>query len=399
MRRRLPILALLAAVAALGFVTAGCGAGGSATAASDAPPGSVPTVAQPGAVAAFNHPAKITQIYQRDAPGVALVTAHITQTVQNPFGFPSTERGISEGSGVVLDKQGHIVTNNHVVGDAQTVVVSLSKGQAVQAKVVGTDSDTDLAVLKVDPSKLHLHPLPLGDSDRVQVGEPVVAIGNPFDLQRTITAGIVSAKARQIQAPNNHPIFNVLQTDAAINPGNSGGPLINLDGQVIGINSQIATAGSSGGGGASGGESGNIGIGFAIPSATVKRVVSQLITQGHVTRAYLGVALTRVTPGIAKLLGLHATHGALIEQVVKGGPAQKAGLRGGDQQLGTGFIVGGDLIVSFAGQNVNGPDDIIRNLARHKPGDSVQVTYMRNGSKHTTTVKLGTAPRQAAGSR
>src|SRR5512139_449391 len=204
----------------------------------------------------------VHDIYQRDAQGVAFIRSEIVQRTQSPFDlFPQQQRSVATGSGFLIDNEGHILTNAHVVQGAQRVNVQLGDGAEQRAQVVGSDPSTDVALLKVDNTE-GAQPLPLGDSSKVQVGDPVVAIGNPFGLDRTVTSGIVSALQRQIQAPNGFSIDNVIQTDAAINPGNSGGPLINAAGEVIGINSQIETGGS--------GSDGNVGIGFAIPINTAK---------------------------------------------------------------------------------------------------------------------------------
>ena len=256
-------------------------------------------------------------IYTRDAPGVAFVTSTIVQKSEsalNLFGGGETEKqGEATGSGIVIDSNGTILTNYHVVENAIKVTVSFEKGKAVEAKVVGKDPSNDLAVLRISTDGITLHPLTLGDSSTAQVGDPVLAIGNPFDLERTLTTGVVSALQRQITAPNGFTIDNVLQTDAPINPGNSGGPLLNAAGQVIGINSQIETGGSG---------DGSVGIGFAVPINTAKNEIAQLEKGGTVRGAYLG--LTSLTiDGSLSALNLPVQQGALVQSVQKGTAAQK----------------------------------------------------------------------------
>src|SRR5215218_3092444 len=220
-------------------------------------------------------------IYRQAAPGVVFVRARSVQETPSPFEiFPRQQENLSTGSGFVLDDEGHILTNAHVVASSLDVRVSFSDHRTVAARVVGKDPDTDLAVLAVDPKEVKLHPLTLGDSRAVRVGDPTVAIGNPFGLERTLTTGVVSALQRRITAPSGFAIEDVIQTDAAINPGNSGGPLLDAAGRVIGVNSQIATGEGS---------SGNVGIGFAVPAATVTRVLPALESAGRVRRPFLGI--------------------------------------------------------------------------------------------------------------
>src|SRR5947209_1480860 len=328
----------------------------------------------------------ITQIYKQVSPGVAFIQAKITQQTSNPFGLPDQQQGLATGSGFVLDKRGYILTNAHVVDGASNVQVSFLNGQPVPATIVGKDVSSDLAVLKVDPSKVKLVPLTLGDSSKVQVGDPSIAIGNPFGYDDTVTAGIVSALQRHIQAPNNFSIDNVIQTDAAINPGNSGGPLLNANGQVIGINSQIATNGQS---------SGNTGIGFAVPINLAKTIVPTLISKGSVQHAYIGITTAGVDGQIAKDLKLPVAKGALVQDVVGGGPADKAGIRSGNQQTADGITAGGDLIVAVDGKPINTPDDIATAIAADKPGQTIQITFYRGSSKKTVSVTLGNRPQSA----
>jgi S1-C subfamily serine protease len=330
----------------------------------------------------------VEQIYNRDSPGVAFVQAKITQQVSSPFGFPSEQQGVSTGSGFVIDKKGDIITNSHVVNGASQITVRFGNSGDIKATLVGKDVSTDLALLHVDPSAAKLHPLQLGDSSKVRVGDAAIAIGNPFGFDRTVTSGIVSALQRQIDAPNNFTINNVIQTDAAINPGNSGGPLINADGQVIGINSQIATGGNG---------NGNVGIGFAIPINTVKAAIPQLEKNGKVLHAYLGVSTAQISKQDAQDLNLPTDKGALVQQVVPGGPAAKAGLRAGNTQTSAGLVIGGDLIVKVDGKQIKSPDDVVAAVSAHKPGDKVQVQFYRDGKLKTVTVTLGNRPANANG--
>jgi S1-C subfamily serine protease len=327
---------------------------------------------------------RIHAIYQQESPGVAFVQARVVEQQTSPFGIPQRQQGIATGSGIVLDEDGHILTNAHVVENASDIKVHFKSGDFVPARVVGRDVGDDLALLEVNPSKTKLTPLPLGDSSRAEVGEPVVAIGNPLGLADTITAGIVSAKQRFIKAPNGFTIDNVIQTDAAVNPGNSGGPLIDYDGKVIGINSQIATAPQGGG-------NGFIGIAFAIPINTAKQVIPQLEQNGRVETAYLGVSTLPVTPTMATQFGLGVRRGALIVAVAPGSPAAKVGLRGGGGSGGA-ITGGGDVIVRVGNRPVNTPDDLASAIRDRRPGQQVQLQCVRGGRRHSVTVRLAARP-------
>jgi S1-C subfamily serine protease len=247
--------------------------------------------------------------------------------------------------------------------------------------VKGVDDDADIAVLKINPEGRNLTVLPLGDSSKLNVGDPVVAIGNPFGLQRTVTTGIVSALQRQVDAPSGFPISDVIQTDASINPGNSGGPLLNAKGEVIGINSQIAT----------GGGQGSVGIGFAVPIDQAKRELPKLRAGQEIKRAYLGVVMSDVTDQIAKQLDLPVKEGALVQTVTNGSPASKAGLHAGSSSGR-----GADVIVSIDGKSVTSADDVVQAVSEKQPGDSVEIEYYRGNDKRTVTVKLGERPEQVA---
>jgi S1-C subfamily serine protease len=336
----------------------------------------------------------VSQIYKADSDGVAFIQAQEKPRQQSPFNLfgGSSGGGTATGSGFVIDTAGHVLTNNHVVANAQSIQVKLgSSNTTYDAKVEGTDPATDLALLKIDAPSSDLHPLTLGDSGNAQVGDPVVAIGNPFGLDQTATTGIVSALQRQIQAPNGFSISNVIQTDASINPGNSGGPLINASGQVIGITSQIET----------GGGNGSVGIGFAIPSNTARQVVTQLEQNGKVQHAFLGISGTTITPQVADALNLPVKSGVLVEQAVKGGPAEKAGIRGGNTAAtvaGSNLSLGGDIITSVQGHRIGSMDQIVNIVNGAKPGDTLDITFRRGAVTKTVTVTLSDRPSSASAS-
>jgi S1-C subfamily serine protease len=330
----------------------------------------------------------VNQIYERDAEGVAFVRAQIRQTAQSPFNLlPQEQQSTASGSGFLIDDDGHLLTNAHVVEGANRVEVQLGEDEESQsAEVIGTDPSSDIAVLKIDDTK-GAEPLPFGDSSKTEVGDPVVAIGNPFGLDRTVTSGIVSALQRQIQAPNGFSISDVIQTDAAINPGNSGGPLLDASGSVVGINSQIASQ-----------SGGSEGVGFAVPIATVKEVAEQLIDGGSVRRAYLGVTGGDITSEVAGALNLPVDDGAMIEQVLDGGPADQAGIKGATGEAtigGQSFPVGGDIITKVDGKEVAGMDEVIAAVDDHKPGDELTLTIHRGDDQREVTVTLGDRPSQA----
>jgi S1-C subfamily serine protease len=325
----------------------------------------------------------VHDIYQRDAQGVAFISSQIVQQTQSVFGLPQQQQSTATGSGFLIDNDGHILTNAHVVQGAKRVDVQLGDGDTQQAQIVGVDPSTDIALLKVDNTE-GANPLALGDSTKVQVGDPVVAIGNPFGLDRTVTTGIVSALQRQIQAPNGFSISDVIQTDAAINPGNSGGPLIDGAGQVIGINSQIESQ-----------SGGNEGVGFAVPIKTAADVVSQLENGGEVHRAYLGISGGDISPSIAEALNLPVQQGVLVEQVLNGGPADDAGIKGATGQATIGgqtVPIGGDIITKVDGKQISGMDDVISAVNEHKPGDELTLTVWRDGKQQDVTVTLGDRP-------
>ena len=332
----------------------------------------------------------INAIYRASAPGVVHIetTTRVQQPVDpffgNPFGTAQTQRAL--GSGFVIDKAGHIVTNYHVVRGANAIQVSFSNNERFKAKLVGVDPSTDIAVLKVGVKSRALKALPLGDSDRVRVGDEVIAIGNPFGLDRSVTAGIVSAVQRRIEAPNQLSISHVIQTDAALNHGNSGGPLLNAQGEVIGVNAQIETGGVS---------EGNVGIGFAIPINTVRDVVAELIKHGKVEHAFLGIEGKTLTPPIARLFHLPVSSGVLVATVRGGSGAAQAGLKGATSQVtvaGESWPAGGDVIVKVDSQPVPTVERLIDLIATKQPGDKIDVEILRGANRQTSTVTLGRQP-------
>jgi S1-C subfamily serine protease len=288
-----------------------------------------------------------------------------------------------QGSGFIIDRDGHVLTNYHVIADARQVEVTLHNRKKYRATVVGTDRSHDLAVIQIKAPDLN--PMVLGDSRNLQVGQKVYAIGNPFGLSGTLTSGIVSS-IRSVQEPDGMTIDEAIQTDAAINPGNSGGPLLNSHGEVIGINTMIASSVGQ-----------NAGIGFAIPINTAKAVLNDLLTLGRVRRPALGVVTLPISPDIAGDLGLASDYGLLIIRVVAGGAAERAGLKGGTERayLGnTPIMVGGDLIVAIDGQDVQDQQELSRIMNNHRAGDSVKITIYRGKRRMDVEVTLGEARQQ-----
>ena len=325
----------------------------------------------------------LVALYQQLSPGVVSI-----QVISN--------LGSGQGSGFVIDQQGHIVTNYHVVEGAQTVEVDFSTGIKVYAEVIGTDLDSDLAVLKVNVETSQLVPLPLGDSDSASVGQTVVAIGNPYGLSGSMTVGIISARGRILDSMRQSTdglyftAGDLIQTDAAINPGNSGGPLINLNGEVIGVNRAIQTEGTT-----ITGEVTNSGIGFAISSNIVRRVVPSLIEKGSYEYPYLGLSsLSGLSLSLQEVLGLAQPNGAYVTSITPGGPADKAGLKAGTQATSVqGFFAGGDLIISVDGRQVNEFNDMLSYMILNKvPGDTMKVTVLRNTEQLDLVITLGRRP-------
>jgi len=280
-------------------------------------------------------------------------------------GFPRKFKTHSLGSGFIIDPKGYILTNNHVIKGATEIKVKLHDGSTYKAKLVGADPKTDIALLKIDPKGRSLPCAKLGDSDKVQIGEWVIAVGNPFGLSYTVTAGIISAKGRVI---GEGPYDNFLQTDASINPGNSGGPLIDMEGKVIGINTAIVAQGQ--------------GIGFAIPINMAKEILPQLKAHGKVIRGWLGVYVQRLTPELAKSFGIKRTEGAVVTQVIGDSPAEKAGIKEGD------------IIVEFNGKKIKDPRELAHLVAMFPPGKVALVKVIRNGKEKTIKVKIGTMPEE-----
>ena len=313
----------------------------------------------------------IAQMYEQEGAGVVRV-----------------EHSGGLGSGFVIDKQGHILSNAHVVDGAEgPISVSFSNNEKVEAKVIGVDNATDVALLKVDVPASSLTVMALGSSSDLQVGAPVVAIGNPFGQDRTVTSGIISAMAREIQAPNGFTIDGAIQTDAAINHGNSGGPLLDMKGRVIGINSQIDTGGTG---------NGNVGIGFAIPINLVKEVTAQLMNGGKAQHAWLGVQLTNVDPTLASQVKIGSDYGAMIAGVSKGSPADKAGLKGATGEVTIGgqtYAIGGEVVIAANGKKIENVDDLQAAVRAGKPGEKLELTVKTSdGQTKKITVTLGDQP-------
>ncbi len=384
--------ALVAAAALGGGIAVGAVAllgglddSGSTTVVTEAAPTTATTEAAP-APSNDDDALTINEIYERAAPGVVQITS-VTRTADTSTGgVPS---GL--GSGFVVDKAGHIITNYHVVEGADRLTVGFSNRDTVDAEILGIDPSTDLALLEVETSSSALTPLTLGDSGKVEVGDRVVAIGNPFGLDRTATAGIVSAVQRFITAPNQFTIDHVIQTDAPINQGNSGGPLLNERGEVIGVNTQIKTGDYP---------TGNVGIGFAVPSKTVKDVVAQILRTGRVEHAWLGIRGHPVTDELADTFNLPVDEGVLVESVTAGSGAAKAGLEAGETEVvvaGETYVLGGDIIVSVNGKKISEVEEIRDVLAAHEPGQKLKLGIFRDETKSSVTVTLGRQPSSPQG--
>jgi S1-C subfamily serine protease len=374
------LIALLCGAIAGGIAGDIAGRGNDSTAA--APAVSIP------ATAASSSSDRLTPaaIYHRDAPGVVVITATETKRVAPTFFTPGqTEKVESLGSGFVIDGKGDIVTNDHVVAGASGIRVGFSGGSSYPAKVVGADPGSDLAVVKVNAPSSALHPLSFDSSSAVQPGDPVYAIGNPFGLDRTMTAGIVSAVGRDIQAPDGLTIPNSIQTDAPINHGNSGGPLLDARGHVVGINSQIQ----------GGTVNANVGVGFAIPSDTARSVAQQLLDNGKVEHAYIGVQVETIPPGLSRLVRGIPSHGVTVARVSAGSPAAHAGLKAATHQVtsdGQTALLGGDSITALDGKPVRTAEQLANDVAQRKPGDSLNLQVVRGTSTRTVHLTLGSNP-------
>jgi S1-C subfamily serine protease len=380
--------AIAAAVAALAIAAAGCGgddkssgggSGGKATTR-------VEVIRSQGKGTGFDP----TALYKTESPGVVTVISLFGSGGLDSLlgGGSGGDAGV--GSGFVLNQDGEIATNDHVVAQedtlkrARAVYVEFADGNRVRARILGTDPNADVALLRVAPSGLTLRPLPLGDSEKTQVGEPVVAIGSPFGERQSLSVGVVSATDRSIASLTDFNISGALQTDAAINPGNSGGPLVNSRGQVVGINQQIKT--NSGGG---------EGVGFAVPVDAVKRSIAMLRADGHADYAYLGVSSVDLYPQLVRHFGLGVQQGAWVQDLSPGGPADRAGLKGGgnEQQFQAAtFRDGGDVITKVGDQPVKGADDLAEAIARYKPGETADVEVHRGDKLMHVEVTLGARP-------
>ncbi len=373
-------LALLACLALL----AGCGAGEeggeTATNASAPPQGrdQAPQVIVQTAAPGFD----AAEVYREAAPGVV--------TIHSVF-----DEGAGEGSGFVLGEDGEVVTNAHVITDefsgprkpAKEVFVEFADRNIVEAEIVGFDPFSDVGLLKIDPEGLDLRPLELGSDGDVEVGQPVVAIGSPFGEQHSLSSGIVSATDRSVKSLTQFQIEGAIQTDASINPGNSGGPLLDAGARVIGINQQIQTNSGA-----------NDGVGFAVPVSAVKRSIAQLAEDGSVEYAYIGVSSQALYPQLAEKLNLDTTFGGLLADVVPGGPAERAGLEGGDDKLrfqAGEYRTGGDVILRVDGRKIVEPDDLSTLVAFHEPGETVTLVVLHNGERERVEVTLDKRPDSA----
>jgi S1-C subfamily serine protease len=365
---------------------AGCGASGdesgstaTGTASAKAPRSDGSAPAPQVAIETSSPGFDATRIYEEAAPGVV--------TIRSVF-----DQGAAEGSGFVLDKQGEIVTNAHVVTDessgervaAKNVYVEFPDRNVVPAQIVGFDPFNDVALLKVAPKGLPLHPLELGNDAELRVGQPVAAIGSPFGEQHSLSVGVVSATDRSVKSLTQFEIYGAIQTDASINPGNSGGPLLDAAAHVMGINQQIESNSGA-----------NDGVGFAVPASAIKRSVAQLREDGTAEYAYMGVSSQSLYPQLARKLGLDTTFGGLLSEVVPGGPAEKAGLEGGSDKLrfqAGEYRTGGDVILQIDGQNIVEENDLARVIAEHKPGDKVTLTILHDNKREQVELTLGKRP-------
>ena len=374
------LLGAVIALAAASLIGIG-GSSGTTTVVQQASGGVLQTVSSGGAMTP-------REIYRRDSKGVVSITADVERKGSNIFGAPESQGGKSSGSGFVIDKQGTILTNAHVVDGAKKVSVRFSNDKTADAKILGADRSSDIAVLQIDPDGLDLTTLPLASAKGVEVGDPVVAIGNPFGQAFSLTTGVVSAKQRSIEGLNGFAINDVIQTDAAINPGNSGGPLIDSAGEVIGINSQIATGGGGGG---------NVGIGFAVPIDIARKLLPGL-RKGTVDTGYLGITSLSISPALAALK-LPVNKGVLVESVKPGSPAAKAGIKGGTVPAkleSQSLKIGGDIIEKIDGRPMLTSIALSTYVASKKAGDRIEIELLRGGKEtKTVNVTLGRRPQQS----
>jgi len=393
-----PWVVILVAIAALAGATLGCGLPSEVLlqptalpAPTPTPVPATPTTAPPQVPALTEEPAnalegQVVAVYESAAPAVVNISTVVI--AYDFFMRPVPQEG-GTGSGFLYDAEGHIVTNYHVVENAEELSVTLADGEVYPAEIVGVDPSNDLAVVRIDVENLP-QPVALGDSDGLRVGEFVVAIGNPFGLERTLTVGVISSLGRVIESPDGRFIGEAIQTDAAINPGNSGGPLLDLEGRVIGVNSQIISPSRA-----------SAGIGFAVPVNTVKRVVPQLIAQGRYAHPWLGVQPLGLTPERAQAfreagMDVPVDEGLLMIEVIPGGPADRAGIRGGDRIVQLGNVqlpLGGDIVTAINGQAVDDLQELTVYLeTRTQVGDTVEVTIFRGGVEQSIAVTLAERP-------
>jgi S1-C subfamily serine protease len=364
------------------ILLAGCGGSGGGgetrgTAEATGATTQAPQVAVEASASGFD----AAEVFREASPGVV--------TIRSVFGGSG---GAAEGSGFVLDTKGRIVTNAHVVTDessgkrlpAKAVYVEFGDRNVVSARIVGFDPFADVALLEVKPDGFALHPLRLGSDKGLVVGQPVAAIGSPFGEQQSLSVGVVSAVHRSVESLTKFQIDGAIQTDASINPGNSGGPLLDAGARVIGINQQIETESGS-----------NDGVGFAVPISAVKRSIAQLEADGEAEYAYIGVTSQALYPQLARKLGLDTDHGGLLAEVVPGGPADEAGLQGGDERVrfqAGAYRTGGDVILAIDGHPVVGPDDLARFVSTYRPGEEATLLVLHDGKRERVTVKLGRRP-------
>jgi S1-C subfamily serine protease len=373
-----PLFALLLC---LGLIAVGCGSSGDESDSSARSNSAAAPEPRPQVVVETSSPGfDAAQVFEEAAPGVV--------TIRSVF----EKAGAAEGSGFVLNAEGEIVTNAHVVTDessgerkaADQVYVEFPDRNVVSAEIVGFDPFVDVALLRIEPNGLALRPLELGDDNELHVGQPVAAIGSPFGEQQSLSVGVVSATDRSVRSLTQFEIAGAIQTDASINPGNSGGPLLDAGARVVGINQQIETSSGA-----------NDGVGFAVPVSSVKRSIAQLREDGEAEYAYIGVSSQALYPQLARKLGLHTTFGGLVSEVVKDGPAERAGLEDGEDSLrfqAAQYQTGGDVILRVDGRDIVRPDDLAEVIAAHQPGDEVTLTILRDNELKQVELTLGNRP-------